>query len=72
MKSVRIWSFSGLYFLAFGLNTERYGVYGHFSRSVILCEKFLGVKFDNKLAFDHNVKSSGKKAMAKLEVLAIS
>ena len=25
MKSVRIWSFSGPYFPAFGLNTERYG-----------------------------------------------
>ena len=25
VKSVRIWSFSGLYFAAFGLNTERYG-----------------------------------------------
>ena len=26
VKSVRIWSFSGLYFPAFGLNTEKYGV----------------------------------------------
>ena len=26
VKSVRIWSYSGLYFPAFGLNTERYGV----------------------------------------------
>ena len=26
VKSVRIWSFSGPYFPAFGLNTERYGV----------------------------------------------
>ena len=26
MKSVRIWSYSGPYFPAFGLNTERYGV----------------------------------------------
>ena len=26
MKIVRIWDFSGLYFPAFGLNTERYGV----------------------------------------------
>ena len=26
MKSVRIWSYCGPYFLAFGLNTERYGV----------------------------------------------
>ena len=48
VKSVRIWSCSGPYFLAFGLNTERYGVssvrmlentdqsnseYGHFLRS---------------------------------------
>ena len=46
VKSVRIRSFSGHYFPAFGLNTERYSVwmrenkdqknfeYGHFSRSV--------------------------------------
>ena len=27
IKSVRIWSYSGLYFPAFGLNTERYSVY---------------------------------------------
>ena len=27
VKSVRIRSFSGLYFPAFGMNTERYGVY---------------------------------------------
>ena len=27
VKSARIRSFSGPYFLAFGLNTERYGVY---------------------------------------------
>ena len=26
VKSVRIWRFSGLYFLAFGVNTERYCV----------------------------------------------
>ena len=26
MKSVRIWSFSGPYFPAFGMNTEKYGV----------------------------------------------
>ena len=26
VKSVRIWSFSDLYFPAFGLSTERYGV----------------------------------------------
>ena len=26
VKSVRIWSFSGPYFPAFGLNTERYGL----------------------------------------------
>ena len=26
VKTVRIWSFFGLYFPAFGLNTERYGV----------------------------------------------
>ena len=26
LKNVRIWSYSGLYFPAFGLNTERYGV----------------------------------------------
>ena len=42
-ESVRIRSFSGPYFPAFGLNTERYGMrentdqknsdYGHFSRS---------------------------------------
>ena len=25
MKSVRFWSYSGPYFPAFGLNTERYG-----------------------------------------------
>ena len=28
VKSVRIRSYSGPYFPAFGLNTERYGVYG--------------------------------------------
>ena len=39
LKSVRIWSYPGLHFPAFGLNTERYGVtpnnseYRHFSRS---------------------------------------
>ena len=34
VKSVRIWSFSGPYFPAFGLNTERYGVsFGIQSRS---------------------------------------
>ena len=33
LKILRIRSFSGLYFLAFKLNTERYGVYRHFSRS---------------------------------------
>ena len=33
MKSVRIPSFSGPYFPAFGLNTERYSEYGHISRS---------------------------------------
>ena len=27
VKSVRIWSFSGPYFPAFGLNTERYGAF---------------------------------------------
>ena len=27
MKSVRIWSYSGLHFPAFGLNTERYSVF---------------------------------------------
>ena len=47
-ESVRIWSFSGSYFPAFGLNTEKYGVSlredtdqknsecGHFSRSANL------------------------------------
>ena len=29
---------SGPYFLAFGLNTERYGVFGHFSRCVSLAD----------------------------------
>ena len=29
VKSVRIWSYSGLYFLAFGLNTQRYSVSLH-------------------------------------------
>ena len=28
VKTVRIRSYSGSYFPAFGLNTERYGVYG--------------------------------------------
>ena len=28
VKSVCIWSFSGLYFLVFGQDTERYGVFG--------------------------------------------
>ena len=28
MKSIRVRSYSGLYFPVFGLNTERYGVYG--------------------------------------------
>ena len=32
VKSVRIWSYSGPYFPAFGLNNSKYG---HFSRSVI-------------------------------------
>ena len=36
MKSVRIWSFSGPYFLVFRLNTERYGV---FVRSQFECGK---------------------------------
>ena len=27
VKSVRIWSYSGPHFLAFGLNTERYSIY---------------------------------------------
>ena len=27
MKNVRVWSFSGPYFPAFGLNTERYGIF---------------------------------------------
>ena len=27
VKNVRIWSYSGPYFPAFGLNTERYGVF---------------------------------------------
>ena len=27
LKNVRIWSYSGPYFPAFGLNTERYGVF---------------------------------------------
>ena len=26
MKSVRIWSYSGSYFITFGLNTERYSL----------------------------------------------
>ena len=33
LKRVLIWSFSDLYFPAFVLNTERYSVFGHFSRS---------------------------------------
>ena len=36
----------------------------------ILCEKLLGFKFDHKLTFDQNVKSFGKKAIAKLKALA--
>ena len=35
VKSVRMWSFSGLYFPAFGLNADQKNFeYGHFSRSV--------------------------------------
>ena len=34
------------------------------------CEKLLGVKFDDKLNFDHHFKISGKKANAKLKTLA--
>ena len=35
VKNVGIWSFSGPYFLAFGLNTDQKNYeYGHFSRSV--------------------------------------
>ena len=34
LKSVRIWSFSGLYYPAFALNTDQKNYeYGHFSRS---------------------------------------
>ena len=36
----------------------------------ILYEKFLGVKFDHKVAFDQNVKIICKKATVKLKVLA--
>ena len=36
----------------------------------IRCEKLFVVKSDHKLTFDQNVKSFGKKAKAKLKVLA--
>ena len=44
MKSVRIWSFFGLYFPAFGLNKERYGVILHYFlwlfSPISLCNNF--------------------------------
>ena len=36
----------------------------------ILCEEFISVKFNNKLAFDQSVKSAPKRAKAKLKALA--
>ena len=58
LKSVRIRSYFGPYFPAFGLNTERYGVYGeyrHFSRSTqtnkfykIRCLKLQIFKWENR------------------------
>ena len=56
VKSVCIRSFSGLYFIAFGLNTDKYGLYsvrmreytdqknskpGHFSSSLEICRLYL-------------------------------
>ena len=41
-ESVRIRSFSGTYFPAFRLNTERYGVHGHFSHNVGSASKPVG------------------------------
>ena len=36
----------------------------------ILCEKFLDIKFDHKLAFDRNANIFSEKARAKLKALA--
>ena len=48
MKSVRIRSSSGLYFPAFGLNTERYGVSLHIQSE---CEKIQTTKTLNTDTF---------------------
>ena len=56
MKSVRIWSFPGPYFPTFGLNTERYGEYGHFLRSKCFKKQFFIYKF-NPLVSDGDKSS---------------
>ena len=48
MKNVRVWSFSGPYFPAFGLNTERYGI---FLRIQTECSKIWTRKTPNADAF---------------------
>ena len=48
VKSVRIWSFSGPYFPAFGLKTERYGVSLRIQPE---CEKMRTIKTPNKDIF---------------------
>ena len=48
MKSVRIQRFSGLYFPAFGLNTERYSVYLRIQSE---CEKIWTRKTPNAVLF---------------------
>ena len=42
MKSVRIRSFSGPYFPAFGLNTERYGVWTRKTPNTVTFQAVLG------------------------------
>ena len=50
MKSVHIWRFSGPNFPAFGLNTERYGVFLHIQSE---CGKILARKTPNTDTFQY-------------------
>ena len=52
MKSVRIRSYSGSYFPAFGLNTERYSVYRH-----VLRNEFLEYIFNRTVLYRYTSQS---------------
>ena len=55
MKSVRIWSYSGIYFPAFGQNTDQNNSeYGHFLRGDLVLEKLRNSTHDLFKRFKEN------------------